>query len=148
LCLFTYYLSRANDVRSEKYFSEAEAELSGLVHESYMMMDISYLIFHASIHNKDKAWALFEKYSEWDIMADDYISFYFAANALPLFKEEGSQKLNLNPNLPYFDKSGDYNISSLYDYFYSRADNLAIKFDRRNKNTYFSDTLRLLNSFS
>jgi len=146
LSVFAYYFAKHEDGRGEEYYQKTEEELINMDSESYMLINISYLIFCASLYQKDRAWELFEKYSEWSINAEDYYTFYFATNILPLLKEKTLKKLSLNSALPYFSENGEYDTSVLYNYFYAKAQDLASKFDARNNNTFFADTLKSINS--
>ncbi len=142
-----YYFARNKDNRAESFYQRTEEELSKLdTSESYLMLHASYLIFYTSLFHRERAWNLFEKYSGWEIGAEDYPSFYFAVNVLPLLKENGERLLNLNVELPYFRQDNKYIIQDLYRYYREKAQDLAGKFDKRNGNTYFNDTLNLISS--
>jgi len=143
------HLTLKRDNRAGEYYGKAEEALSKLESEEpYTLVNISYLLLYTSIYDKEKAWNLFEKYSKCDKDAEDYHSFYFAASLLPLLKGVGtSRKMNLNSGLPYFQANEEYDTSKLYDYFRQRAYDLANRFDKRNRNSYFTDTLKQIETF-
>lgn len=148
LTKMVYHLAKNKDERTEIYFKKAEEALSELeTTEPYNLLHISYLLFYTALYHKERAWQLFETYSKWDVDAEDYYAFYFAASSLPLLKEESEKKLNLNSALPYFNQNEIYDTRILYDYYLSHASELAEKFDKRDGNTYFTETLELIKSF-
>jgi len=138
LSKMVYHLARKKDKRAETYYGRLEEEFSKLETESQLMLSISYMLFYTSLFHKDRAWDLFEKYSEWDTDAEDYPTFYFAVNLLPLFSEEGERSLNLSSDLPYFEKTDRYDTQKLYNHYYNKAKVLAGKFDARNGNNFFT----------
>lgn len=147
LSKLVYYLSKKKDGRAAYYYEKAEEELSKLEMESYNLENISYLIFYTAWHNPERAWHLFEEYSEWDMNAEDYNSFYFALNLLPLMKRNGERSLNLNAELPYFKGDNLYNTEDLYQYYKEKAGKLAVGFDQRNGNSHFMETFNNIESF-
>lgn len=148
LAKMVFHFSINKDERAEVYYKKAEEELSKLESaEPYKLQHIAYLIFHAAQYHKDRAWQLFEEYSKLDVDAEDYYAFCFASCLLPLLKEKGEKQLNLNSELPYFNPDETYNTETLYDYYLSRATALAEKFDERDGNTYFKETLNNILSF-
>lgn len=142
LAKIVYYLYLAKDSRAEEYYLRAEEVLSTIdTSESYLMQLMSYLLFYTSYNHRERAWELFEQLSGWDVKAQDYTSFYFAMNVLPLLKEKSKKQLNLSSHIPYFENDGVYDTESLYNYYLSQATSLSKQFDERNGNTYFSDIL-------
>ncbi|NDW18565.1 hypothetical protein D0T53_06505 [Dysgonomonas sp. 216] len=142
LSFFAYQLAQQNNDRAKAYLTDAENELSQVEQlESYMLLNISYMIYCASIYDENGAWMLFEKFADWSIGAEDYFTFYFSANMLRLTNKEGIKSLNLSARLPYFSKNGEYNLLELNKYFYNTALALATKFDGRNGNNFFTETL-------
>lgn len=148
LSKLAYFLSKKDDKRAGMYYEKAEEALSGQESgESYSLQNISYLIFYNALHNPERGWELFEKYSEWDISSEDYYSFYFSVNLLPLLKGMDRRSLNLNPELPYFKEDGFYSADDLYLYYKEKATALAGKFDERNHNSCFMNTFNNIESF-
>ncbi|MDU1905863.1 MAG: hypothetical protein E6772_13890 [Dysgonomonas sp.] len=148
LSKLVYYLLKRRDKRAEIYYQKAEEALSQQESgESYSLQSISYLIFYNALFNPDRGWELFERYSVWDINAEDYSSFYFSVNLLPLFRRKEERSLSLNPELSYFKEDNMYNSEELYLYYREKAKELADKFDKRNGNSYFTDTFNNIESF-
>lgn len=140
-CNLTYYLNKAKDARAEEYFKKAEEEMADMENDTSLLSDISLLMHYLIDNDKDKAWQYFEKYAQWEINSEDAFSFDFALVAIRLLQEGGSKTLNMDPQIPYFNSSNTYNIKELYDYYYTKADNLAKQFDERNGNSYFRQRL-------
>lgn len=148
LAKMVYHFTKNKDSRAEQYYQKAEEALSELdSSEPYTLLHISYLIFYTALFKKERAWQLFETYSKWDVDAEDYYAFYFAASLLPLFKEKEERKLNLNSELSYFKPNEIYDTNTLYNYYLPHASELAEKFDKRDGNSYFTKTLELIKSF-
>lgn len=141
-CNLTYYLSKAGDARAAEFFAKAEEELADCVeNDSSLIAHVSDLIFFLNRNNKDRAWEYFQQYAHWEVGAEDFLSFDFSKNILPLFKDGGTKKLAMSNKLPYFSTDGNYNIAELYDYYYSKAKNLAQLFDARNGTDRFTKAL-------
>lgn len=148
LTKMVYHLAINKDERAGTYYQKAEEELSKLdSSEPYTLLHIAYLIFYTALYDQERAWQLFETYSVWDTNAEDYYAFYLASCVLPLLKEKNEKNLNLNSELPYFNSDEKYDTEILYNYYLNRASELAQKFDKRNRNTYFTDTLSAIKSF-
>lgn len=147
LAKLVYYLALNKDSQASVYYDRLEEEFSKLESESQLMLSISYMIFYTSLFNRERAWSLFEKYSCWDIDAEDYPAFYFAVNLLPLLKRKDERKLVLSSDQPYFDNSDIYDTQILYNYYLSKARELGGKFDARNGNDYFSSIINNIITF-
>lgn len=137
-----YYLAINKDNKAENYYEKSiEAYSEIKEYESRLLPDLCRLIFYSSQYDTKQAWIFFEKASEWEIDADDYPSFYFAVNVLPLLKKKQIVQLNLNSNLPFWNTENSYNTETLYQHYLKRAENLASIFDSRNKTNYCSQLL-------
>lgn len=143
-----YYLELDKDIRAKDFYQKAIDAYTGITEcESHLMEDLSRLIFYGSVHDKETAWGIFKRVSEWDLDADDYPSYYFALNILPLFKPKQDIELNLNLRLPYANNDGVYNTSDLYAFYLDKAQKLASKFDLRNQNDYCMQCLERVQNF-
>lgn len=141
-CNLTYYLSKAGDERAAEFFTKAEEEIAeAKENDTSLISNISDLIFYLNKNNRDRAWEYFQKYADWEIGAEDAISFDFSKNILTLLKQEGEKQLTMSEKLPYFKADGNYKIADLYDYYYQKARNLAQQFDARNGTNAFMKAL-------
>lgn len=141
-CNLTYYLSKAGDERAADFFAKAEEEIADTKeNDSSLISNISDVIFYLNKYDRSRAWEYFQRYADWEIGAEDAISFDFSKNILTLLKEEGSRQLTMSEKLPYFRADGNYRIADLYDYYYQKAKNLAQQFDARNGTNSFAKAL-------
>lgn len=148
LSKMVYHFTKNRDDRAGIYYQKAEDALSELEStEPYNLLNIAYIILYAGLYQKERAWQLFELYSKWDVNSEDYYAFYFASSLLPLFKDRGERKLSISPELPYFSEDETYDTQVLYNYYLNRASQLADRFDKRNGNSYFTQTLELIKTF-
>ncbi|MFR9164928.1 MAG: hypothetical protein ACLVKO_01405 [Dysgonomonas sp.] len=141
-CNLTYYLGKANDPRANEYFVKAEEELATMENDMSLIGDISLLMHYLNKNNREKAWEYFEKYADWEVDAEDALSFDFSATVLPLLKEGGEKTLNMSSKLPYYNSDNKYNVTDLYNYYEEKAKKLAQQFDLRNGNDHFSERLQ------
>ncbi len=142
-CSLTYYLSKAGDAtRAAEFFAKAEEEIAEAnENDSSLISNMSDLFYYLGKYDKNKGWEYFQKYADWEIGAEDSISFEFSKNILILLKEGGLKQLKMSEKLPYFKTDGNYNIAELYDYYYQKAKNLARQFDARNGTGLFTKEL-------
>lgn len=141
-CNLTYYLSKAGDERAAEFFEKAEEEIAEAEeNDSSLISNISDLIYYLNKYDRNRGWEYFQKYAEWEIGAEDSISFDFSKNILTLLKEDGKKQLTMSEKLPYFKADSNYNIADLYDYYYKKANELAQQFDARNGTNSFSKAL-------
>lgn len=138
----TYYLNKARDPRTSIYFEKADAIFSEQEKHPFLIFELTLMMYYMSRFEQKKAWDYFEKYAEWEIGANDYSSFDFSLSILPLLKGEGEKKLNLSPKLAYYNPNNIYKTEDLFDFYYKKASDLAIAFDKRNKNSYFADQIK------
>ncbi len=137
-----YYLNKARDPRAKIYFDKSDAIFSEKEKHPYLIFELTLMMYHMSRNEKDKAWDYFEKYAVWEVDANDYSSFDFSLAVLPLLREKGIKKLILSPKLSYYNPENVYEIENLFDYYYDKACKLAVQFDQRNGNSYFSDQVK------
>jgi len=137
-----YYLNKARDSRTKLYFEKADAIFTEKEKYPYLIFELTLMMYYMSRNEKEKAWDYFEKYSVWEVDANDYSSFDFSLSVLPLLKEKGEKKLNLSPKLPYYKVDNVYKVEYLFDYYYQKALDFALQFDKRNRNSYFSDQIK------
>lgn len=141
-CNLAYYLSKAGDARAAEFFAKAEEEIAeAKENDTSLISNISDLIVYLSKYDTNKAWEYFQKYADWEIGAEDAVSFDFSKNILTLLKQEGEIHLTMSEKLPYFKTDGNYNVADLYDFYYQKARNLAQQFDARNETNAFTKAL-------
>lgn len=132
-CNLTYYLGKAGDARAAQFFPKAEEEIAALKeNDTSLISHVSNLLYYLTLNNKDEAWRYFEKYAEWEVNSEDAVSFDFSKNVLPLLKEANKKELNLGIKLPYYSSDNIYDTEELFQYYYKKANDLAIRFDSRN----------------
>lgn len=137
-CNLTHYLGEADHPRAKEFFEKAEEEFRLLdENDSSRLSNIADLLLYLTKANKNKAWEYFQKYADWEIGADDLISYDFSKNILPLLKEGGRRKLDVSSKQPYYATDGDYNLDDLYSYYLTKATNIGRQFDERNGNNYY-----------
>ena len=143
LSCLCYYLSKANDSRAKEYTHLAEKEMSGDYINSAFICNVAQVIFSLYVNGeKEKAWQYFEQSAEWILQATDFLRFDYIAFIMPLIMEKGQRTLNISHKLPYYRTDNVYQIQSLYDYYYPIALESAERFDKRNRNTVFSERLK------
>jgi len=137
-CNLTYYLAKGNDPRASEYFAKAEEEFADVEeNDTSLLSNIADLMYYLAKNDRSRAWEYFEQYADWEIGAEDAISYDFSRMVLPLLKEGGTKKLNMNPKLPYYKTDGLYDLDELYSYYYQKAMHLAKRFDERNRTREF-----------
>lgn len=136
-----YYLALngRSDLFSD-FFDKGMESLAKKDEDFVTLINIAYLLFFASRYRKSDALSLFEKYASWDFEANSYWSFYFGASVLPLFKDSETIVLQLPASLPYYKEDGKYLADELYNYFYDRTKSIASQFDKRNGNSFMTDS--------
>jgi hypothetical protein len=140
-CNLAYYLNKIKDPRAEEYFKKGLNEFNNDFTSSYIT-GISKLINYASYANDQLALNLYEKYAHWQLNSEDGVNFEVSLNFLNLFKENREIKLTkLNPSIPFYKSDGIYMSSDLYDYYVNIANELADKFDKRNRTDRFRNLL-------
>ncbi|NDW17875.1 hypothetical protein D0T53_02950 [Dysgonomonas sp. 216] len=140
LCTLIYYLSKAGDKRADTFFYQIDEEIKKLPHLfPFSLNTFALLMHHMAIADPEKAWSYFPLCTEWAIGARDLISFEFSLNLLPLLKQGGTRKLNLNSNLPYYRTDGIYNVDELYEYYLNLTLSYVSRFDARNGSAHFKE---------
>lgn len=141
-CNFAYYLNIKKDERASIFFEKAMEELNKMDEtDSSILISISLLIHYLIDNDEKRAFSFYEKYSIWELDADDYLKFTFSKNILPLFRKGTKKDLQINVQHPLFSESGEYELSELYNYYYKQAKLLSEKFDTRNQTSHFSELL-------
>ncbi|WP_295810016.1 hypothetical protein [uncultured Apibacter sp.] len=140
-CNLAYYLNNVNESKAKEYFEKGLNEFDNDF-ESSFISGFSKLINYASYHNTQHALDLYQKYAHWQLNSEDKTNFDVCLNFLNLFKQKGTIELEkLNPSLPFYRADAKYNSDDLYNYYLSIAQNLAHKFDARNKTDNFKKLL-------
>ncbi|MBQ8781788.1 MAG: hypothetical protein IJZ72_08965 [Oscillospiraceae bacterium] len=114
---------------------------------TYYMMEMSNVMILKTFTDPTAALKIFHRFMEHFIPSKNVkFRFYFANASYRLFKtlkEHGSDKENLR--LPHtfelYNSSGEYDTAELSGYFKKIAEEEAAKFDKRNKNTMYSDMI-------
>lgn len=141
-CNLTYYLGKAGDARAAEFLPKAEEEIAALKeNDTSLISQVSDLLYYLTLTDKAKAWEYFERYADWEVDAEDAVSFDFSKNALPLLKDGGQKELKLNIKVPYFSSDNIYDTDQLYQYYYNKATDLARRFDARNGTNKFTAEL-------
>jgi hypothetical protein len=143
ICLAVHLVSRfGHDDSADMLFKIADALLYRLgVTDMAKIGDIGRIIYYFTGRNKNIAWELFERFLSWSINCEDYYNFQFSSCVLSLFKGSGTRRLNVSPQVPWYNSSGIYELPVLYDYYRDQAETLAVKFDARNGCTNFIEEL-------
>jgi len=137
-CNLAIYLDEGGDPRASDYFEKAEEELAEINNDTSFLSNVSQLIHYLAKNDREKAWKYFEKYSSWEVGAEDAISFDFSLAALSILKDgDGTRELNIGSDLPYYKNDRMYDIKSLFDYYHTKAIDLADHFDSRHGNNHF-----------
>lgn len=136
----TYYLNKAGDERAERFYRQAEEALMDMEPNIKCIIDcVSCLISYTAVHDRKRAWELFETYSEWEVKSIDSMSFLFSKNVLSLLSRKEEVSLKLSPKHPCFKQDSIYNSEELYAYYYTKARDLAERFDKRNQTDYYKE---------
>ncbi len=137
-----YHLNKVNDERAPGFFEKALEELQTMdSSDSSILSTVSLLTNYLITHDKEKAFSFFEKYSPWELEAEDSLKYTFSKNCFRLFKGEGKRKLQLDIKHPLYNNSQEYNLNDLYSHYYQQALKLAEKFDQRNGTPSFMESL-------
>jgi len=84
---------------------------------------------------------------EWEKESDQYERFYEFKDAACFFKALKSEKdtvtvkLDADDKFPLYNKDMVYSIDSLCNYYYKGAEDIAKKFDKRNRTSKFINEL-------
>ena len=120
-----------------KYIDDAIKDLSESK-DRYLMVAISSIVFALFRINKIKdAWYYFENSINWYSKTCEYDILLWGLNVLPLLACGGKRELNLKTDLPFYNESGVYDVSQLYQYVYGKVSYLSTVFDKRNRCNYF-----------
>lgn len=144
---YAEYLTRTGRLsEAERFIASAEKNLADMQgdKECWLMVTLSSLIYAFNVTDVEKAWRYFEQYAHWFEEGEEYDMLIFGLNMLPLLKRGGERKLDLKPHVPYYNNNGVYNVSQLFDYFYTITNALAQAFDERNGNDSFKKQLQII----
>lgn len=137
-----YHLNKAEDQRASDFFDRACEELQTMDEsDSSIVATLSLLINYLISQDREKAFSFFEKYSRWEIQAEDSIKYTFSKNVFRLFSGEGNRKLQLDSKHPLYNELQEYKEQSLFQYYYDQAYQLAQRFDHRNGTSAFMESL-------
>jgi hypothetical protein len=140
-CTCVQYFRKAGDMeKAYEYFQKAEADLSELTDTS-QIAETGIMLRFLTDFDREKAWTFFEQYAHWNVDSEEYFDFLFSINALPLLNGEGCRVLNVHHSLPWYRVDNTYTLKEIYIYYYNKAKDLAERFDKRNRNRYFSEQL-------
>lgn len=138
LSSMSYYLARGKDSRASEYGEKALSEIAGKELTSSFICNMAQIIYCLFMNGeKERAWKYFEDTAHWFIGADDFLSFDYIIFVLPLLKEKNERTLNISPRLPYYRTDNIYDTEELWNFYYPIAEDLAKRFDERNKNDVF-----------
>ena len=151
-CLYAPFETFCNNINQmyaagrpecEQWCAEAEKDLAQMEenHRFSQTSQVAMLIRYLSSTNTAKAWRLFEKYAERNLGSEDYYDYLFSCNVLPLLRPEGRVTISVGARLPWFRPDNNYNTKDIYEYYLSRATELAQRFDERHGCKYFSQLL-------
>ncbi len=140
-----YYLGKAGHERANDFYKMAVKEIEKIENDTSFLCDLSQVIQYAALNDHVQAWKLFEKHAEWELGSEDALCFDFSLAVLLLCKKEnGIYTLHLSPKLPYYRSDNTYNTKELYDYYYTKAKDLADRFDVRHGNDHFTNRLNAI----
>ena len=142
-CNLTYYLNKSGNTNSAaEYFVKAEEEMATMDNDTSLLNDVSLLMFYLIDNDSERAWQYFERYAEWELNAEDASGFEFMLAVIALSKEKGTKTLDMSLLMPYHRADNTYDTEVIYNYYYTKAADLADRFDARNGNTYFNRRLK------
>ncbi|MCI9079696.1 MAG: hypothetical protein HFH68_12395 [Lachnospiraceae bacterium] len=100
--------------------------------------------------NPGRGMRIYKKYwQEWENERSPYDKFYSYMCAACFFKVLDNQKdkdtvrINAGSSFPLYNGGNTYKISSLMEYYYKGAEEIAKKFDQRNRTSKFMDELKM-----
>lgn len=142
---FEFFISK--DSRATEYY-----ELARINQQVYQDTDAitdvrSRILFMylQYVYKDNSCWDCFEKMCVFSHNAEDFYSYFFLKFATCMLKsEQGVKQFNFPSYLPYYQVSGQYDSQELFQVFYHKASQYAIKFDKRNQNNYMVEELNML----
>lgn len=140
-----YYMRRKEFDKAAEYCRIMERNMNEKV--EYQRWD-DFLCCYASA-DMGKALKIYKKHwKEWQEERKPWDRFFSGKNICCFFRklkeEKGGNtiKLSLDASFPLYQESGQYEIDTLYQYYYDRTRELAEKFDARNGTDHYSKELK------
>ncbi|MDR0559108.1 MAG: hypothetical protein LBG92_02995 [Prevotellaceae bacterium] len=141
-CSCVKYFHRAGNMdKAHEFFNKAIKDLSELEYDTSPVSDVAKMLRFLIDYDRNKAWAFFEQYAHWNIGSEDFLDYEFSKSVLPLLAEGGEKTLTVNSAVEWYRADNLYDLQYLYNYYYTRAKNLADRFDRRNGSDVFNKQL-------
>jgi hypothetical protein len=141
-CQLCYMAIRNNELeKAAELFHQAEEGLQEVEDDSSLITSIGALIVYLFHTDKDKGWHYIEKYLPWADATKTSRRFFFSLNMAEALKQEDQEKevtIELPHEHPLYTTSNTYKVKDLYDHYYREAQQYAVEFDERNRNSNFS----------
>lgn len=140
------YFTKKGNFEEAEYYADLLIPMTRGT-DTYYMMEMSNVMILKAFTDPKTALSIFKRYIEYFISGKNVkFRFYFANAAYRLFKtlaENGYEVLpvKIPRTFALYNESGEYNAEELSRYFRTQGEELAEKFDKRNRNTMFSDML-------
>ena len=144
IAYMNYYLDRKEYEKAQEYARLVERYMNG---ESEYECWEDFLVCYAHT-NIGKALKIYkEHWKEWMELRCPMDSCETERSICIFFKElgkarkGGTVKIHYGPSFPLYREDGQYKITELFDFHYSRAKEIAEKFDQRNGTDYYRKKL-------
>ncbi|MHC5200773.1 hypothetical protein [Myroides sp. LJL119] len=141
-CTLAYYLAIQRDPRSEYYLEKAKQELVGIKDiNSSMLYSMTRYLYAMYLLDDPMLWSTYQSISSWEIDAEDDLRLFLSMHMASICKKTTCIELDISRQIPFYNNTGVYDTQVMQKYFYKQARDLALEFDKRNKNTFRSDEL-------
>lgn len=140
------YFTKKGNFKEAEYYADLLIPMTRGT-GTYYMMEMSNVMILKTYTDPKAALSIFRRFIEYFVSGKNVkFRFYFANASYRLFKvlyENGyeSVPLNMPREFALYEEGGEYSTEKLSSYFKEQGVTLAEKFDKRNKNTMFSDML-------
>jgi len=140
------YFTKKGNIKEAEYYADLLIPMTRGT-DTYYMMEMSNVMILKTFTAPNTALSIFNRYVEYFISGKNVkFRFYFANAAYRLFRSLSENGYDVVPiKLPrtfaLYSESGEYNTEELSRYFKEQGRELAGKFDKRNRNTMYSDML-------
>lgn len=140
------YFTKKGNIKEAEYYADLLIPMTRGT-DTYYMMEMSNVMILKSFTDPKTALSIFNRYVEYFISGKNVkFRFYFASAAYRLFKmlaENGYDTIPIKMPRAFalYNESGEYKTEELSRYFKEQGRELAEKFDKRNRNTMYSDML-------
>lgn len=138
--LLDYYIKQSDMENATVYEKLLLKEIKNGKH----FVSLSKLLKYYTLTDVNKGIRIFKKYLPEAIQTKDPLSkFYFELQVYHLLKETKKQRkrntiqLLLDKKFPLYKENGIYQFDELIEYFLKNVTEIALKFDKRNKNNNF-----------